>query len=48
VQLDVDSQSLTGALRPYERAGMRVVWQSMSYEKELRPGVDLTTRELSA
>ena len=44
----MDSQSLTGALPAYERAGMRVVRQSMRYEKELRPGIDLTTRELSA
>jgi hypothetical protein len=41
-------QSLTGALPAYERAGMRVVPQSMRYEKELRPGIDLTTRELGA
>jgi ribosomal protein S18 acetylase RimI-like enzyme len=48
VELDVDSQSLTGALRVYERAGMRVTRQSMTYEKELRPGIDLATRELLA
>lgn len=45
-ELDVDSQSLTGALRLYERAGMRAVEQSVTYEKELRPGIDLATREL--
>jgi ribosomal protein S18 acetylase RimI-like enzyme len=48
VELDVDSQSLTGALRVYERAGMRVVRQSVTYEKELRPGIDVATRELKA
>jgi mycothiol synthase len=47
VELDVDSQSLTGALRVYERAGMRPVRQSITYEKELRPGVDLATRKLT-
>ncbi len=48
VELDVDSESLTGALRVYERAGMRVVQQSINYEKELRPGIDLATRSLAA
>ncbi len=48
VELDVDSDSLTGALRLYERAGMRPVEQSVTYEKELRPGIDLATRELTA
>ena len=48
VELDVDSQSLTGALRVYERAGMRVVRQTVTYEQELRPGIDLATRTLTA
>jgi len=48
VRLDADSQSLTGALRVYERAGMRVVRQFVTYEKVLRPGIDLATRELVA
>jgi len=48
VRLDADSQNLTGALRVCERARMRVVRQFVTYEKELRPGIDLTTRELSA
>ncbi len=38
VALGVDAQSLTGATRLYERAGMRVVRQFDRYEKELRPG----------
>ncbi|HEY7349225.1 MAG TPA: GNAT family N-acetyltransferase [Ktedonobacterales bacterium] len=38
VILTVDSQNPTGATRLYERAGMRVIWQYDTYEKELRPG----------
>jgi mycothiol synthase len=48
VELDVDSESLTGALRLYERAGLRVIRQELDYEKVLRPGIDLATRELPA
>jgi mycothiol synthase len=49
VGLGVDAQNLTGALRLYERAGMRSdpKWQHDVYEKELRPGVDLTTTEVT-
>jgi len=46
VGLGVDAASLTGATRLYERAGMRPVRQSDLYEKELRPGRDLTTQGL--
>ncbi len=46
VELDMDSQNLTGALRVYERAGMHVMRQSVSYEMELRAGIDLATRGL--
>jgi mycothiol synthase len=46
VTLGVDAQSLTGALHLYEKAGMHVRHQYDRYEKELRPGVDLSTREL--
>jgi ribosomal protein S18 acetylase RimI-like enzyme len=46
VVLGVDSQSLTGATRLYERVGMRAVRQWDSFEKELRPGVELSTRAL--
>jgi hypothetical protein len=42
----MDSENLTGALRVYERAGMRAVRQSVFYEKELRAGTDLATRQL--
>jgi ribosomal protein S18 acetylase RimI-like enzyme len=48
VELDIDSQNLTGAVRMCERAGMRVVRQFVTYEKELRPGIDPATRELPA
>jgi len=47
-ELDVDSESLTGALRLYERAGLRVIRQELSYEKVLRPGADVATRRLKA
>ena len=46
VVLGVDSQSLTGALRLYERAGMHVQLQYDNYELELRPGTDLSTQTL--
>jgi ribosomal protein S18 acetylase RimI-like enzyme len=45
--LGVDADSLTGATRLYEKAGMRVDRQYDFYEKELRPGEDLSTRELA-
>jgi len=47
VELDMDSENLTGALRVYERAGMHVIRQSVWYEKELRAGTDLATRTLA-
>ena len=45
--LGVDSQSLTGATRLYERAGMRVVRQHFDYELVLREGRDLRTTQLA-
>ncbi len=42
VGLGVDGQSLTGAQRLYERAGMQVTMHIGTYEKELRPGKDLS------
>ena len=45
VELDMDSENLTGALRLYERAGMRVTRRTISYEKVLRDGEDLVKRE---
>lgn len=43
VVLSVDAQSLTGATRLYEKAGMYVQHQNVTYEKELRPGQELRT-----
>ncbi|HLV97853.1 MAG TPA: GNAT family N-acetyltransferase [Ktedonobacterales bacterium] len=41
IGLGVDGQSLTGAQRLYERAGMHVASRFARYEKELRAGQDL-------
>lgn len=46
IYLGVDAQSLTGATRLYERAGMRVVQQYYTYEKELRAGRELSTQSV--
>lgn len=46
VGLGVDADSLTGATRLYERAGMHIARQFDVYEKELRPGVDLMKQTL--
>jgi GNAT superfamily N-acetyltransferase len=49
VGLGVDAQSLTGATRLYEKAGMHVdaKHQYAEYEKELRPGQELATQSVS-
>jgi mycothiol synthase len=44
VGLGVDASSLTGATRLYEKAGMHVERQFDLYEKELRPGVEISTQ----
>lgn len=44
IELEMDSENLTGAARLYERAGMRVIRQQTIYEKELRPGIDWVKR----
>lgn len=44
VGLGVDAESLTGATRLYEKAGMQVARQYSSYEQELRPGEELGTQ----
>lgn len=44
--LGVDAQSLTGAIRLYEKAGMHVQRRYDRYEKELRPGKDLSTQSV--
>lgn len=46
VGLGVDAQSLTGATRLYERAGMHVVHRQIAFEKELRPGNNLSTQSI--
>ncbi len=46
VGLGVDSQNLTGATRLYQRAGMHVVLQYDTYEKELRAGQELSTQSI--
>lgn len=46
IGLGVDAESLTGATRLYERAGMRVVSRAACYQKELRPGTDMLVRSL--
>ncbi len=45
--LGVDAQSLTGATRVYEKAGMHMKHRFALFAKELRPGMELTTQELS-
>jgi len=47
VGLGVDAQNLTGALRLYEKAGMHVYRQYNSFEKELRPGKEISVQSLS-
>lgn len=46
VELDMDSENLTGALQLYERVGMHVVRQEYFYEKELRAGHDFVVRHI--
>ncbi len=49
VGLGVDAQSLTGATRLYLKAGMHPDpdYQYDTFEKELRPGIDLSTQTVS-
>jgi len=47
VGLGVDAQSLTGATRLYERAGMHPTMRIATFGRELRPGVDLSVQELA-
>jgi ribosomal protein S18 acetylase RimI-like enzyme len=44
--LGVDAQSLTGALRLYENAGMHIHQAFDRYEKELRPGKEISVQSL--
>lgn len=47
VGLGVDAQNLTGALRLYESAGMHVHQAYDQYEKELRPGKEISVQSLA-
>jgi len=47
VSLGVDAHNLTGALHLYEKAGMHVHRQFDTYEKELRPGREISVQSLS-
>jgi len=44
VILGVDGSNLSGATRLYERAGMSVCFRLDVYEKELRPGVEISNQ----
>jgi mycothiol synthase len=46
VGLGVDAQNLTGALRLYESAGMHIHKAFDQYEKELRPGTEISVQSL--
>ncbi len=48
VYLGVDAQSLTGATRLYEKAGMYVFRESADYEKVIRDGIDYRTLSVEA
>ena len=48
VGLGVDAESITGATRLYEKAGMYVQRRYNTYHKELRPGKELGTKTLQA
>ena len=48
IGLGVDSSSLTGATRVYERAGMHADQHTVLYTKVLRDGVELATESLEA
>lgn len=47
VALGVDASNLTGATRLYEKAGMHVYREMALYEKEIRPGVELSTTQVN-
>jgi mycothiol synthase len=44
--LGVDAENLTGALRLYEKAGMHIHRQFDMFEKELRPGREISVQSL--
>ena len=46
VGLGVDAENLTGALRVYEKAGMHIHMQFDMFEKEIRPGKEISVQFL--
>lgn len=46
VGLGVDAENLTGALRLYEKAGMHIHMQFDMFEKEIRPGLEISVQSL--
>jgi len=46
VVLGVDTQNFSGATRLYKKAGMEVARELVVYEKELRPGEELSKQSL--
>ncbi len=48
VGLGVDAENLTGALRLYEKAGMHIHNQFDLYEKEIRPGKEISVQSLES
>jgi mycothiol synthase len=46
ISLGVDGENLTGALRLYKKAGMHIDRQFDLYEKELRPGKEISVQSL--
>jgi ribosomal protein S18 acetylase RimI-like enzyme len=46
--LGVDAENLTGALRLYEKAGMHIYSQFDLYEKEIRPGREISVQSLES
>lgn len=48
VKLGVDGQNLTGALRLYKKVGMHIERQFDLFEKELRPGREISVQNLES
>jgi mycothiol synthase len=46
IGLGVDAQNPTGATRLYQKAGMRVASEFATYEKEIRPGKEISVQSL--
>ena len=44
--LGVDSENPNGATRLYQKAGMHVASEFIFYEKELRPGREISVQSL--